>query len=139
MSTATYTLQVSPCSQHGELGWETCVQPGFIHINNIDHNADILWATCFNQPPLENVLTSNGPPAEIRRRLQEQNVTDIYVNWSEIDRYRAPHNYGFSEKITHELFERLVAYRVLEPVELPWETENEAYRVWAPEGDTPDE
>ncbi len=39
----------------------------------------------------------------------------MYVDWSEIDRYRSPGNYGFTAFVTPERFAGWVASRVLDP------------------------
>ena len=35
--------------------------------------------------------------------LRDQRISHVYVNWTEIDRYRQPGNYGFTDYVTQEL------------------------------------
>ncbi len=51
-----------------------------------------------------------GPPGLLDRR-----ITHVYVDWAEIDRYRKPGNYGFTDFETPEVFDALVAAGVLGP------------------------
>jgi hypothetical protein len=45
--------------------------------------------------------------------LQRRNVSHVLVNWSEIDRYRSPGNYGFTAYVTPAVFDELVREKVL--------------------------
>jgi hypothetical protein len=40
---------------------------------------------------------------ERMRALRDQRISHVYVNWSEIERYRAPGNYGFTDYVTKPL------------------------------------
>jgi hypothetical protein len=55
--------------------------------------------------------------AEIRRKLAEERITHVYVNWLEILRYRVPGSYGYTDFVTPERFAELVAAGVLEPAQ----------------------
>lgn len=50
---------------------------------------------------------------EIRETLAEHDIGFIYVDWGEIERYRSPGNYGFTEFVTPEVFDRLQEQGVL--------------------------
>src|SRR4029077_15363394 len=43
-------------------------------------------------------------PAAIRKRLADEGITHVYVNWLEILRYRAPGSYGYTDFVTPERF-----------------------------------
>jgi len=73
-----------------------------------------VFNTVFNRDILES-LARDKPPEMVRRALLDREITHIYVDWSEIDRYRKPGNYGFSDFETPELFEGLVEAKVLDP------------------------
>ena len=47
--------------------------------------------------------------------MAARQIAYIYVNWGEIDRYRHS-NYGFTDFVQPEVFDRLVAEGVLEPL-----------------------
>ena len=55
------------------------------------------------------------PAAEIQRELAKREINDVFVDWSWVNRYGSPGNYGFTDFITHSLFDRLVAEKVLRP------------------------
>ncbi len=67
-----------------------------------------------SRPPGEWSLQ---PTETIRATLAERGVTHVLVNWSEIVRYLAPGSYGFSEFVTPERFNELVAAGLLEPLD----------------------
>jgi hypothetical protein len=56
-------------------------------------------------------------PATIREKLAAEGITQVYVCWREILRYRSPGNYGFSDFVTPERFEALQEMGILEA---PW-------------------
>lgn len=63
-----------------------------------------------------NVLDADQPlrsADEIRRKLSEQGITHVLVNWQEILRYRT--SYGYTPYVTPERFQSLVNKGVLQP------------------------
>ncbi|HMB05065.1 MAG TPA: hypothetical protein VKP69_15180, partial [Isosphaeraceae bacterium] len=62
-------------------------------------------------------LTRGRTSAHVRQALAARGITHVYVDWYEIERYRSPGNYGFTDEVTPEAFARLVAAGVLDPVE----------------------
>ena len=79
----------------------------------------------------------------LKERLQELQVTHIYIDWAEIARYRSPGNYGFSEPVTPDVFETLVTSQVLDPIfnwELSWKqlplSSRQVFRDWQGLADT---
>jgi hypothetical protein len=97
-------------------------QAGVFHL---DH--PIVYNTVFNRETIET-LARGRPPEQVREALAAAGVTHVYVDWSEIDRYRSPGNYGFSPFVTPGLFAGLVAAGVLEPPEA-LDPKHELYRV----------
>ena len=53
--------------------------------------------------------------ASIRKRLSEEGITHIYVNWNWILRYRSPGNYGYTDFVTPERFVELQRMGILGP------------------------
>jgi hypothetical protein len=51
--------------------------------------------------------------ADINRKLADERITHVYVNWLEILRYRSRGNYGFTPFVTPERFEWLRRSQVL--------------------------
>ena len=74
----------------------------------------VIYNTVFNRDTLE-ALTRHRRPDEIRKEFRRRGITHVYVDWYEIDRYRSPGNYGFTDYVTPALLGRLVAEGVLEP------------------------
>src|SRR4029077_13634061 len=54
-----------------------------------------------------------GDPEAIRKKLADEGITHVYVNWLEILRYRAPGSYGYTDFVTPERFDQLQKLRVL--------------------------
>ena len=72
------------------------------------------YSTVFNRDLFESIARGKAP-AEVHRALVARRITHIYVDWAEIDRYRRPGNYGFTDFETPQVFERLVEAGVLGP------------------------
>jgi hypothetical protein len=72
----------------------------------------ILYNTVFNRERIE-LIAKGKTSAEIHTRLHELGVTLIHVDWAEIERYRRPGNYGFTDFVTHKFFDGLVRDGVL--------------------------
>ena len=77
-----------------------------------DLESNALYNTCFDDNVLEQLIAGKTP-AEQRAALQDMNVSYVYVDWPEIERYRSPGNYGYTDYITHDLFRQLMADGVL--------------------------
>ena len=58
--------------------------------------APIEYSTCFDLNPGEIYLRGNSRTEQIAS-LKQHGITHILIQWSEINRYRHPNNYGFSE------------------------------------------
>lgn len=87
----------------------------------------IVYSTVFNEEPLE-ALARGRTPEQLREALRKRGITHVYVDWSEIERYRRPGNYGFTDYVTPERLARLVEGGVLGPPE-PIGTAHELYPV----------
>jgi len=73
-----------------------------------------VYNTVFNRDTFES-LARDKSPEQIRAALTDRGITHVFVDWSEIDRYRKPGNYGFSDFETPELFAKMVESGVLGP------------------------
>ena len=58
-----------------------------------------------------------APADEVCRRLREARVTHVFVNWSEVLRYRE--TYGYTDYVTPDRIDQLVSAGALSPVALP--------------------
>ena len=76
----------------------------------------IVYNTVFDEEILETIARDK-PPEAVREALKRLGVTHIYVDWYQIDRFRSPGNYGFTDFVTPREFDRLVQARVLDPPE----------------------
>jgi Dolichyl-phosphate-mannose-protein mannosyltransferase len=97
-------------------------QAAVFHVNH-----PIVYNTVFDEEVFE-ILTRDKSPEEVRAALKELGVTHIYVDWYQIDRFRSPGNYGFTDFVTPREFDRLVQAGVLDPPE-SMKTQRELYRV----------
>jgi len=88
-------------------------QAGVFHV---DH--PVVYNTVFDDDTFEGIARGRTP-GEVREGLTRLGVTHVYVDWSEIERYRSAGNYGFTPYITPELFRRLVDAGVLRRLKSP--------------------
>jgi hypothetical protein len=80
-----------------------------------DFEVPIVYATCFNQNPMESQLWGTSPN-EQSAALAQAGITYVLIEWSEIERYRSPGNYGFSDRPSRADVAHLIDNRVLEPI-----------------------
>jgi hypothetical protein len=75
-------------------------------------NHRVVYNTVFDRDIFESIDRGRSPE-EVRAELNRRGITHVYVDWSEIARYRSPGNYGFTDYVTPDRFARLVAAGVL--------------------------
>lgn len=92
------------------------------------------YNTVFDDNLLERIAASPGRGAglrtaqEIRDEFRRRRIDYVFVDWSWIDRYRSPGNYGFPDFVQRKTFAELVRESVLRPV---WPAANEgAFRLY---------
>jgi hypothetical protein len=95
-------------------------------------NHPVVYNTVFDDETFETIAKRRSPD-EVGVALRRLGVTHVYVDWHEIDRYRSPGNYGFTDFVTRVEFDRLVNAGVLARIESPG-ARQEAYRVREPRG-----
>lgn len=74
----------------------------------------------------KNVAAKNWPlhsAEDIRRKLQAEGITHIYVNWEEILRYRNTGSYGYTDFVTPARFEQLQKMGLLD---LQWPIDDQS-------------
>jgi hypothetical protein len=81
-----------------------------------DFERPVLYNTVFDDVWFEQ-WTRGKTGAETRETLTGHGITHVYVDWSEIGRYRSPGNYGFTDYVTREVFEGLVSEGILGPAQ----------------------
>lgn len=84
------------------------------------YTVPIVYATCFNEPPMQSLLKGRSAN-EQRQLLAEQGITHLLFNWTEIERYRSPGNYGFSDWPQQEDADQLLSDGVTEAMATPFE------------------
>ena len=67
-----------------------------------DLEMPVLYDTCFDECRFERWMKGRSA-AERRAVLNQEQITYVLVNWSEIERYRSPGNYGFTAFVTKSL------------------------------------
>ena len=72
----------------------------------------VVYNTVFDRDTFE-AIDRDRSPDEVRAEFARRGITHVYVDWHEVDRYRAPGNYGFTPYVTPERFARLVRAGVL--------------------------
>jgi hypothetical protein len=77
-----------------------------------DFEVPVTYHTTFDDCPLETMYRTLDE-VELHRAIRAR-FSYIYVNYSEIERYRSPGNYGYTQFIQPELFSRLETAGVLE-------------------------
>ncbi len=85
-----------------------------------DFQPSIVYATCFNINAAERWLRGKTV-AEQKSRLSQEGITHILINWTELARYRAPGNYGFSDWPQLEDVASLIDTGVVQTYDTPFE------------------
>lgn len=106
-----------------------------------DYRVPILYSTCWNESPLiplleggvernaEGQIVRISNAAQIVANFKEARVAYVLVDFSELERFRSPGNYGFNDdEITASLFELLVESGALVPF-TPKELQNVGDKV----------
>jgi hypothetical protein len=84
-------------------------QAAVFHLNHA-----VIYNTVFNKETIET-LTRDRSDAEIRNSFKTLGLTHVYVDWHEIERYRSPGNYGFTDYVTQERLRGWVESGLLGP------------------------
>ncbi len=82
-----------------------------IYCTVFDDNIFELWTSEDSQPRVERSRRGLKPVDTIRDTLSENGITHVYVNWSEVLRYRL--TYGFTDYVTPDRFARLQEMQIL--------------------------
>ncbi len=61
----------------------------------------------FSRNPLADFAATHPTGPQLARWFRERGVTHVYINWSEIARFRRPGNYGWHASIDEKLFQTL--------------------------------
>jgi hypothetical protein len=79
---------------------------------------EVLYNTCFDDCLFEQMMKGKSPSERIEA-LRERRISHVFVYWYELDRYRSPGNYGYSDYVTPELIQQeFVDPRILREIPL---------------------
>jgi 4-amino-4-deoxy-L-arabinose transferase-like glycosyltransferase len=67
-----------------------------------DLEVPTLYNTCFDESIFERLLKGRAREQRLAA-LREHRISHVLVDWSEIDRYRSPGNYGFTDYVSRTL------------------------------------
>lgn len=67
-----------------------------------DLRPDAIYNTCFDDCQLERLIGGRSPSAR-RAAFHESRISHVLIHWAELDRYRAPGNYGYPAFVTRSL------------------------------------
>jgi 4-amino-4-deoxy-L-arabinose transferase-like glycosyltransferase len=73
---------------------------------------NVYYNTCFDDCLLVDWLAGKTA-AEQRQALEERGVKYVFIDWSELRRYRSPGNYGYDPRFSASLVSELIRNRVL--------------------------
>ncbi|MCA9119778.1 MAG: phospholipid carrier-dependent glycosyltransferase [Planctomycetaceae bacterium] len=119
----------------------THVQPGFAvmavgEAQVFDLNMPVYYNTCFDDCVFEAMMKGRTADERIKM-LRSKRISHVFVFWYELDRYRSPGNYGYSDYVTPELVQNeFVDQGILREVPLGLDTGNSqlfevnGWRTW---------
>ncbi len=67
-----------------------------------DLEVPVLYSTCFDDCVFEQLMKGRSREERLAALL-EHRISHVFVFWSDIDRYRSPGNYGFTDYVTRTL------------------------------------
>jgi hypothetical protein len=67
-----------------------------------DLEMPVLYSTCFDDCVFEQLMKGRNREERLAA-LRDHRISHIYVSWTEIERYRSPGNYGFTDYVTKSL------------------------------------
>lgn len=88
----------------------TVVQPGYRAMlvgeaQAFNFEVPVVYNTCFDDCVFEAAFKDRTRD-EALEVLREQRISHVFISWRELDRYRRPGNYGYSDYVTRELIQR---------------------------------
>jgi len=86
------------------------VKPGFAvmavgEAQVFDFEMPVFYNTCFDDCVFETMM-KNQTKDDRMNALREKRISHVFIFWYELDRYRSPGNYGYSDYVTPELIRR---------------------------------
>lgn len=70
-----------------------------------DIEVPMLYNTCFDDCWFERLMKGKSRD-ERYAALREHHISHVFVDWHELDRYRSPGNYGYSDYVTRDIVQR---------------------------------
>lgn len=86
------------------------VPPGFAvmavgEAQVFDFEMPVFYNTCFDDCVFETMM-KNHTKDDRMNALREKRISHVFIFWYELERYRSPGNYGYSDYVTPELVQR---------------------------------
>ena len=99
------------------------VQPGYAvmavgEAQVFDLRMPVIYNTCFDDCVFETMLRDRAGTERVHV-LRARRISHVFISWHELDRYRSPGNYGYSDYVTPELVRsEFVAQGILREIPL---------------------
>jgi len=95
-----------------------------------DLEVPTVYNTCFDDCIFEQWMKGRSKEERLAL-LREQKITHVYISWSEIERYKSPGNYGFTDYVTPQLVhgELIQQQGILRRVKVDQEKAGELFEV----------
>jgi hypothetical protein len=93
-----------------------------------DLEVPVAYNTVFDDSIFES-LARGRTSEEVRAALSARGISHVYVDWSEIARYRSPGNYGITDFLQPGVFAELVEAGVLKELGAREGSTGQAFRV----------
>jgi hypothetical protein len=98
-----------------------------------DVEVPMMYNTCFDDCQFEQLMRGRSREERLAA-LRERRISHIYFSWYELDRYRSPGNYGYSEYVTRERVRGELAQQQQLLRALPLEMDPESGEVYEVSG-----
>ena len=90
-------------NEHVQAG-NSAMLVGDAQVFNVTVPGTVFYNTCFDDCRFEQLLR-DGTTDDRRDALRRQRISHVLIDWMELNRYRSPGNYGYSDYVTPELLQ----------------------------------
>jgi hypothetical protein len=124
---ATLRKEIAPA--HAQLNSVVLAEEAVLLVGDatpFDLNMPVFYNTCFDDGLFES-LTRYRTPEEIRQAFREKKIAYVLIDWSELQRYRKPGNYGYNDYVQPSVIQQLEKQQVLT---LRWKDDQRKRPAW---------